>query len=256
MKKFTFLLVAALMAVGANAQWGTCEIGEYGNYDLETGTWVNEVPANNKMVTLAIKVTNTAALSWLAESQYNTLALQDFRLAPNGAAVEGSKKSFRLERQGVSNVYAINVVLKQLWADYVLSNYYEGQDNIINAHSGLGKAWAGGNGSTPEWGYEAFGYCHIGFGAAVGADAPAINCGWEAGGTYEVPGIARPSLVASGDCGIGAGTESPFEQEPDNVEYFNLQGIKIQGEPKEGLYIAVPYYNGVRGTAQKVLLRK
>jgi len=209
------------------------------------------------MVTLAIKVTDPTALAWLNQSQYNTLALQDFRLAPGGVAVDASKKSFRFERIS-ANLYAINIVLKQVWAAYDLTSAPYVEDGIINCHAGLGQAWSGGEGSTcltpggPGWGYEIYGYSHIGFGPAAGADYPnALNCG-DANDVPPVPGVCRPSNVPAGIEDIFANP-----QEVVRVEYFNLQGMKLQAEPAEGLFIAVPYYkNGVRGEAVKVLNRK
>ena len=257
MKKLTFLFVAAVMAVSANAQapFGSCSIGQYGLYDLETGIWIDAVPAHNQMVTLAIQVTDQTALAWLAQSPYNTLALQDFRLAPGGAAIDASKKSFRLQRVS-ANLYAINIVLKQVWSDFDLTSAPIVEEGIINCHSGLGQAWSGGEGSAcisgPGWGYEAYGYCHIGFGPAEGADyATQLNCG-DANDVPPVPGVCLP---VNGPTGIEEVFANP--QEVVRVEYFNLQGIKLQAEPAEGLFIAVPYYkNGVRGEAQKVLNRK
>ena len=56
-----------------------------------------------------------------------------------------------------------------------------------------------------------------------------------------------------------AGIEDLFAtpQEIIRIEYYNLLGMRLQAEPQEGLFIAVPYYKGnVRGEAVKVLNRR
>ncbi|MDR0830792.1 MAG: hypothetical protein LBN95_11895 [Prevotellaceae bacterium] len=255
MKKFTFLFVAAVMAVSANAQLGFSEgsaatggtgnpVGEVGNYDLETGTWIAEEPAVNQMFIFAIKVTNAQVLSWLAETPGNTLALQDVRSAISETV---NKHSFRLERQGTSNVYAIAIVFKQLMPDINFSTLNNDNKYI---HFQIGQGGVDGNGT---WEYNVYGYGNLAVAIAAGADAPAMPGGYEGlEGEYAVPGIARPSELPAGLEDIFADTE--------NIEYFefyNLQGLKLNvtdADQIEGMFIAVPFLkNGTRGVAKTML---
>lgn len=266
MKKFTFLFVAAIMAVGANAQWGTFErgLGKVGNYNLLTDAWINEVPALNKQFTLAIEITDGELQTWLNASPHNTISVCDFRfLTPTGAVIEACKKSFRLERQPDGFVFAVNIVVKQVWSEFDLTTGAEiADDGFIYCHFQIGTAWAGGEGTTVDgtgwkggiWESGTLGYGNIAVAPATGADADPINCGYEVGGDpeYVVPGICLPSHVENSIETIFANP-----QEVERIEYFNLQGMKLQAEPQEGLFIAVPIYKGgVRGEAVKVLNRR
>jgi hypothetical protein len=194
MKKFTILLFATLFALSANAQWGFSEgsaatggvgnaVGEVGNYDLTTGTWIEAVPAANQQFTFAINVTNAAVLAWLAQSPYNTLALQDLRYVDDyGIVVENSKRALRLERQGTSNVYALNISFKQLWSGVVNVTAFT---DVVYVHFQIGQA------SITDgtlWNYNIYGYGNMGIAPVAGTDSPAIACGFE--GT---PGTCLPS---------------------------------------------------------------
>ena len=250
MKKLTFLFVAAVMAVGANAQdfilSEVSGIGQSGPYNLLTQTFSTDVPRVNQEFTFAIKVTDATVLAWLNGGSNRTLALAAARFTLPGSA----NKDIRLEPQG-DNVYAINLVLKQLFPDIDFSGLPDGigtenynEDNRRFHFNVLGAALP----DDGTWTWDAWN--HYGFVAAAkaaGTDSPAIN-----GGVPELPGVRFPSQTP-------AGIEDVFAnpQEVERIEYFNLQGMKLQAEPQEGLFIAVPYYKGgVRGEAVKVLNRR
>ncbi|MDR1544727.1 MAG: starch-binding protein [Prevotellaceae bacterium] len=68
---------------------------------------------------------------------------------------------------------------------------------------------------------------------------------------YELTASAATKV----DC-IISGIEDVFAnpQKIERIEYYNLQGIRLNAEPQEGLFIAVPYYKGnIRGEAVKVI---
>jgi hypothetical protein len=244
MKKFTFLFIAAVMAVSANAQLGFSEggVGQIGNYDLETGTWLNVEPAANQEFTLAVKVTDETALTWLAGDPGRTIAMGDFRINLNNDEAT-NKASFRLIPMG-NNLYAVNLVMKQLMPDKNWSLLNE--DNKYCHFQVTGASITDGT-----WDYNAYGYGNIAIGVVAGADAAQI--------TRESLGDGEPTVGISSPRVVSAGIEDVFAnpQQVERVEFFNLQGMKLQAEPVEGLFIAVPYYKGgVRGEARKVLNAK
>jgi len=72
------------------------------------------------------------------------------------------------------------------------------------------------------------------------------------------PGTNDIQYFTTSDCPQSSiETIFPTPQEIIRIEYYNLQGMRLQAEPQKGLFIAVPYYKGnVRGEAVKVLNRK
>ena len=87
-------------------------------------------------------------------------------------------------------------------------------------------------------------------------EMPFNNClGWIMNTNVWNPGTNDIQYFTTSNCGTTS-IEDIFvtPQEIIRIEYFNLQGAKLQAEPAAGLFIAVPYYEGnVQGKAVKVL---
>ena len=277
MRKFTFLLVAAVMAVGANAQ-GTQSLGNPTNinnlYDVVWDCGNQEFKSDyeiqfDETFTFAVDITGTPLLAWVNEASPVAGATRSIGLkiysdvGGNGPKdmVDAAYRLTRIKGNIFGATWNINQLAGAINADAAkvpgTETYFYGVlfGYAYTSTEGGAEWWQSavdvkgpGEPGSPIFRAAAYNGSH--------ASDPIFNMTQSTLSpfkTWDIDGWLHQCEV------ISSGIEEIFAtpQEIERIEYFNLQGIKLQGEPKEGLFIAVPYYkNGVRGEAQKVINSK
>ncbi len=227
MKKITLFFAALAVTVGVSAQWGNVTIGQAGNYDMVSKTWIDAEPAANQPFTFAILVTDETAQTWLAGAPGRTLALGQARVGDESNATD-----IRLiPVESVPNLYAIDISIEQVFGAV------SAQEGASTLHFNL----TGASTLDGTWVWNAYGYGGINYAVA----SPAYDDAMQLTGTGLITnpsaGVALPGTINGGQSSV---SEIPADATVVSVEYFSILGAKVPATAKGVVVVKTTYSNG------------